>query len=264
MINYWLIKGNPGYYDWDKDLRPGHVERWSTSFHEDAMAKGDRVFLWESGGRSRIIGFAVVVANDGLKNREWRFRVKYLSERFDYMPRIAELRSAPAICDASFLKRGVFRTVYPLTGKQAAAMYSAVISANPADDIWRDVSKVSRLPDIDLNLSAKEGRRKLVTHLQIERAPNLAPAKKAQFRSKHDGDLFCECCGRNYVEYGKHHEAMFEVHHLKALGKVKMRTITKLSDLAVICSNCHRVIHRNNPMISVVQLSRQLRCFNKA
>lgn len=258
MINYWLIKGNPGYYDWDKDLRPGHVEPWGTRYQEDAMTKGDRVFLWESGGRSRVIGFAVVVAADGSKDGEWHFRVKYLSGRFDCMPGITELRLAPALRDASFLKPGVFRTIYPLTGKQAAIVYEAVISSNPADDIWRDISKVSRLPDIDLNLSAKEGRRKLVTHLQIERAPDLAPAKKAEFRSKHNGDLFCECCGRNYAEYGKHHEAMFGVHHLKALGKAKKRVATKLSDLAVICSNCHRVIHRHKPMLSVAQLTKQL------
>ena len=227
------------------------------------MSKGDRVFLWESGGRSRIIGFAVVVANDGLKDGEWHFRVQYLSERFDCMPGIAELRSAPAIGDASFLKPGVFRTVYPLAGKQAATIYRAVISANPAEHIWLDLSHVPRLPDIDLNLSTKEGRRKLVTHLQIERAPDLAPAKKAQFRRKHDGDLFCECCGHNFTEYGKHHEAMFEVHHLKALGKSNKRVVTKLSDLAVICSNCHRVIHRHKPMISVDQLSKQLKSSNQ-
>ena len=258
MINYWLIKGNPSYYKWDKDLRPGHVEPWSTRFSVAAMTKGDRVFLWESGGRSRIIGFATVVNVGGRSGGNWHFKVKYLSERFDCMPEIVELRLTPALKDASFLEPGIYRTVYPLTKTQAAATYRAVISTNPADDIWRDLSQVPRLPDIDLNLSAKEGRRKLVTHLKIERAQDLAPKKKAQFRSKHDGDLFCECCGQDFAEYGKHHEAMFEVHHLTALGKAKKGVETKLSDLAVLCSNCHRVIHRHAPMISVKQLSKQL------
>ncbi len=222
------------------------------------MAKGDRVFLWESGGRSRLIGFATVVNVGGRSGGNWHFKVKYLSERFDCMPGIVELRADPVLQDASFLKPGVFRTVYPLTAKQASAIYRAVVSVNPSDDIWRDIAKAPRLPDVDLNLSGKEGRRKLVRHLHIERAPDLAPKKKAQFRSKHNGHLFCECCGRNFPEYGNHHEAMFEVHHLNPLGTVTKPVETKLSDLALLCSNCHRVIHRHTPMISVKKLSKQL------
>jgi hypothetical protein len=263
MINYWLIKGNPSHYKWDNNLRPGNVEPWSTRFSVAAMATGDRVFLWESGGRSRIIGFATVVNVGGRSAGSWHFKVRYLTERFECMPGIVELRLTPALKDASFLEPGVYRTVYPLTATQAAATYRAVISTNSADDIWRDVAKFPRLPDIDLNLSAKEGRRKLVTHLQIERAPELAPAKKAQFRRQHKGALFCECCGRDFAEYGKHHEAMFEVHHLTALGQAKKGIETKLSDLAVLCSNCHRVIHRHAPMISVKQLSKHLAHSNR-
>src|ERR1019366_2215069 len=121
MSNYWMIKGNPADYDWDKDLRPGHVEPWGTRFPETSMTKGDRVFLWESGGRSRVLGFAVVVRIEGQKKGNWHFTVKYLSERFECMPGIVELRSIPVVQEASFLKPGVYRTVYPLTRKQAAA-----------------------------------------------------------------------------------------------------------------------------------------------
>jgi len=258
MSNYWIIKGNPGYYNW-KNLRPGHIEPWGTRYSVAEMATGDRVFLWESGGRSRIIGFATVVRVDGLKGGKWRFRVKYLSERFDCMLGIHELRADPALKSASFLKPGVFRTVYPLTGKQAGAIYRMIVSCNPSDDIWRDISQWKGLPDLDLTASAKEGKRKLVTHLRIERAPSLGPKKKAQFRQQHGGKLFCECCRRDYQEYGKHHEAMFEVHHVKALGKASKEVVTSLKDLAVVCSNCHRVIHRHDPLISVNRLRSRLK-----
>ena len=102
MINYWIIKGNPAHYDWDKDLRPGSVVRWGTRFPETAMTKGSRVFLWESGGRSRIIGLAEVARIEGTEDGNWHFKVKYLSERFDCMPGIVELRSTPALQNASF------------------------------------------------------------------------------------------------------------------------------------------------------------------
>ncbi|WP_416376735.1 hypothetical protein [Klebsiella pneumoniae] len=32
--------------------------------------------------------------------------------------------------------------------------------------------------------------------------------------------------------------------------------ITKLSDLAIVCSNCHRIIHKTSPMISIDELSK--------
>jgi 5-methylcytosine-specific restriction protein A len=31
---------------------------------------------------------------------------------------------------------------------------------------------------------------------------------------------------------------------------------TTLDDLAVLCSNCHRIIHRSTPMLSVAELSK--------
>jgi predicted HNH restriction endonuclease len=258
MTNYWVIKGNPAYYNWDNDLRPGYVEPWGTRYAQPSMEKGDRVFLWESGGRSRVIGFAEVASIDGAKRGKWRFRVKYLTQRFATMPGIAELRSAPQLKDTSFLRPGIFRTVYPLTPKQAAVIYNVVTSSNPSDNIWRDLLRTPKLPDVDLTLSGSEGKRRLVTHLQTERASDLAQAKKNQFRAKNSGKLSCECCRRTFAEYGEHHEAMFEVHHVKPLGKTKKQSVTKLIDLAVLCSNCHRVIHRHEPMIAVKQLSKRI------
>ncbi|MBZ6818027.1 HNH endonuclease, partial [Klebsiella pneumoniae] len=30
------------------------------------------------------------------------------------------------------------------------------------------------------------------------------------------------------------------------------------SDLAIVCSNCHRIIHKTSPMISIDELSKKL------
>ncbi|WP_221409629.1 HNH endonuclease [Klebsiella pneumoniae] len=47
-----------------------------------------------------------------------------------------------------------------------------------------------------------------------------------------------------------------EVHHLIPLHKSDGVIITKLSDLAIVCSNCHRIIHKTSPMISIDELSK--------
>ncbi len=251
MSNYWVIKGNPDYYNWDAGLRPGHVETWGTRYEEKKMTPGDRVFLWESGGRSRVVGFATVVSIDGFKRGKWRFSVRYLAERLDYVPSISELRAEPKLRGATFLKPGVFRTVYPVDRQQASAIYRAVVSANPNSDVWRDLFHARKVVDPELAAAVKEGRRQLVTHFRAERDPSLPRAKKAEFRRAHGGRLFCECCGHDFIEYGALREGVFEVHHRKRLGKAQKAVRTSTKDLAVLCANCHRAIHRTDPMLTV-------------
>ncbi|WP_420497540.1 HNH endonuclease [Xenorhabdus griffiniae] len=51
-------------------------------------------------------------------------------------------------------------------------------------------------------------------------------------------------------------ENFCEVHHLNPLHKSDGETRNELSDLAIVCSNCHRMIHRKEPMISIKDLSK--------
>lgn len=105
--------------------------------------------------------------------------------------------------------------------------------------------------DIDLlDVSMSEGRKKLVTHLKRERNPKLVAAKKAAVLAV-DSKLACEACmfifEDKYGELGKNY---CEVHHRKPLAAGHKRQ-TYLSDLAIMCSNCHRMIHRTDPMLSI-------------
>ncbi|WP_423841674.1 HNH endonuclease [Aeromonas veronii] len=58
--------------------------------------------------------------------------------------------------------------------------------------------------------------------------------------------------------YGALGEDFCEVHHLKKLADAEKQVDTKISDLAVICSNCHRMIHRTNPMKTISQMKELL------
>ncbi len=63
---------------------------------------------------------------------------------------------------------------------------------------------------------------------------------------KETGSLKCEVCNFDFYEtYGKHGESYIECHHLNPVSKMKNGDETKLSDLSLICSNCHRMIHRD-------------------
>ncbi len=57
--------------------------------------------------------------------------------------------------------------------------------------------------------------------------------------------------------YGQRGEGFIECHHTKPLASPG-QTVTRLDDLALLCSNCHRMVHLRRPMLSVEDLRRAL------
>lgn len=118
---------------------------------------------------------------------------------------------------------------------------------------------VPSLPDIDISASVSEGGLRLVSHLRRERKRAVVEAKKVAVLSS-TGRLSCEVCGFDFsAVYGSIGEGFSEVHHLSPLSASAESVTTTLADLAVLCSNCHRIIHRSDPMLSVAELSAVVR-----
>lgn len=107
-------------------------------------------------------------------------------------------------------------------------------------------------PDVDdESLSVKEGRSKWVQHLTRERNPKIVNAKKSQVL-KATGRLKCEICEFDFEKrYGALGRGFCEVHHKQPLSTLNQQVETKLDDLAILCSNCHRMIHRTKPIMSI-------------
>lgn len=115
------------------------------------------------------------------------------------------------------------------------------------------------VPDIDIHVSGVEGQRKLVTHFRVERDASLANKKKEAVLAK-TGKLACEVCGFDFhKKYGHRGKDFCEVHHKKKLSSAERPVTTELSDLAIVCSNCHRMIHRGKSMLTLGQLRALLR-----
>jgi hypothetical protein len=108
--------------------------------------------------------------------------------------------------------------------------------------------------------SAAEGRIAYRTHRVRERSAVLRRLKIESSLELSRG-LACEVCGLDFAErYGPIGEGFIECHHTTALADSGERETT-LEDLALICSNCHRMIHRSRPMMRVQQLVEALqRC----
>lgn len=117
-------------------------------------------------------------------------------------------------------------------------------------------STVPVLPDVDLPPAGTEGAARLVSHLRRERNRAIVEAKKAATLNA-TGRLCCEVCGFDFsATYGAFGEGFCEVHHLVPLSAATESVTTTLEALAILCSNCHRIIHRSIPMLSVAELSK--------
>jgi hypothetical protein len=117
---------------------------------------------------------------------------------------------------------------------------------------------LSELELFELNaLAGIEGRERLVSHWKRERCPKLVAAKKTLVLAK-TGKLACEACGFVFsAKYGDLGEGFCEVHHRIALSSTD-RTTVMLDDLAVLCSNCHQMLHRTGePMLSVEEFAKR-------
>lgn len=109
-----------------------------------------------------------------------------------------------------------------------------------------------------LDLLSQEGDRKLITHYIRERDPSLVAAKKNTFIDQH-GQLICSVCGLEEHSLPKQlGYSCFEAHHLLPIGKRTEGIPTRLSDLVIVCANCHRMIHSDSEPLLVEELRKKI------
>ena len=100
----------------------------------------------------------------------------------------------------------------------------------------------------------EEGRVLTKLHKIRERAPSAGKKKKAAVLNK-TGRLACEACGFDFNEfYGIIGKGVAECHHKRPVSELKKGEKTKISELSILCANCHRIIHKSRPMLSVERL----------
>lgn len=99
-----------------------------------------------------------------------------------------------------------------------------------------------------------EGKELTQLHKRKERNPKVVLEKKKRvLREK--GKLECEVCKFDFVKkYGQLGYGFAECHHIVPVSKLTEGHKTKLSDLAIVCANCHRMLHKARPLISIDQL----------
>ncbi|MDP3443165.1 MAG: HNH endonuclease [Ignavibacteria bacterium] len=127
--------------------------------------------------------------------------------------------------------------------------------AETKEDIWRMFDKYF-CPDIknQVFLSQEqngifgevEGDKIMEQHVRQEltrRNTKIVQLAKLQALNTNNGRLKCECCNFDFLKtYGNIGSNFIECHH-----KIHIATgerITRIEDLSLVCSNCHRMLHR--------------------
>jgi 5-methylcytosine-specific restriction enzyme A len=101
---------------------------------------------------------------------------------------------------------------------------------------------------------APEGRLLTRQHVYRERNRKLVQRKKQQVL-RDRGKLECEACGFDFARaYGAHGDGFIECHHTKPVATLRANDRTHLKDLALLCANCHRMIHRGKKWLEIKEL----------
>ncbi|PAJ85844.1 hypothetical protein DF011_05315 [Burkholderia ubonensis] len=103
-----------------------------------------------------------------------------------------------------------------------------------------------------------EGKESFKLHRKLERDGSFPRRVKAE-RLKRTGRLECEVCLFDFsATYGLLGDGFIEAHHRRPVHQLDGTKKTKASDLALVCSNCHRMLHRAAPQMSVEELRAKL------
>jgi 5-methylcytosine-specific restriction enzyme A len=187
--------------------------------------------------------------------------VKQLSRLLCSLPihagtkRNAQFRNA----DGVYLKLQNLISRHP--SRAGRGLNSSIMDKQVWDDYWQKPAETRHLvvaieagakqlgPEVvdTYNVDSEpfqEGQLLTAIHKRRERARGLRARVVARQRES-KGGLACEGCGRDPAikSRGTETEAsMYEVHHLRPLADLGPTT-TRITDLALLCATCHRVIH---------------------
>lgn len=128
-----------------------------------------------------------------------------------------------------------------------------------------DIELFGEIPDINNNLLdlddyiAEEGQEKTVykLHRFKERDPKII--SQAKKKAELENRLHCEICSFNFnKQYPLLGNNFIECHHKQPISNGGIRK-TRVEDLAIVCANCHRMLHRkhiNGNYLSVEELGK--------
>ncbi|MBI5696009.1 MAG: HNH endonuclease [Nitrospirae bacterium] len=269
MPNTFLLTWNPDKFsmtpeDWEGLLD----ESWGWSCYTKQIRKGDRIFVARVGSEPRGIFASGNAESGSIEDKHWdpEKRSQGKLGRFVNIKLDRLIEPDGAILDKKVLNEKVSDT-FPSRNRQWTTQVSGIEIPNEIaarlESVWTEHCiqqgvlrsfKDSKDNYDDEDLSGLEGGKKSRHVNYYERRPELR--KRA---IEHHGTA-CKVCGCDFgLRYGKRGVGFIEVHHLIPVSKLGEETkIDPKVDMTVLCSNCHRMAHRDKDKVLTVDELKQI------
>jgi 5-methylcytosine-specific restriction enzyme A len=244
----YLLTWNPKRWQW-KDLEAAveeiaekgfYLRNWSTGVSKK-IQRGDRLFLIRLGQEPKGIigsGHAESTVFEGIhwdsRRRAAGRYAKYVSVRFDKLLN-PELNRDDALPRKELNGLGKMHW-----DSQGSGIQIPDDVARRLEDAWADFLLNPRQLLPTAEPSAIEGLRTEIATYVRGRSRQLRDLALKQSSG------VCCVCGVNYSRLlGGKGVCVLQVHHREQLAAAIAPRVTHLSDLAVVCANCHMLIHMN-------------------
>ncbi len=101
-----------------------------------------------------------------------------------------------------------------------------------------------------------EGKEKYKLHRHLERDTSIGKKVKEQRLD----EVICDVCNFSFLDtYGELGAGFIEAHHTVPVSEMKGTRKTKANEIALVCSNCHRMLHSGENLLSIEELQEMLR-----
>lgn len=263
-----IIKGSSGQGNWARGPWVGIFDRLVTTgaqsgyypvylFREDMSG----FYLSLNQGMTEAKKLYKSDAKTALLSRSANFRAMLGKAASPFQENTIDLRPTAPTNDTAFYEAGnicaKFYAKDQLPSEAVLAedlatmaqLYSALSQAITAGEVSSTTVEEDEPPQI-----AYEDATRFKLHKRIERNAKLAKDVK-----KHHG-YSCQVCNLNFEAlYGEVGKEYIEAHHLTPIASVKGRKVAldPAKDFAVLCANCHRMVHRSGVVGDINQFKKE-------
>ena len=114
------------------------------------------------------------------------------------------------------------------------------------------------IPEEDDEEAFPEGKEVYRLHRLKERKVKVVDLAKKR-KLVNDPLLHCQVCNFSFAQaYGELGNGFIEAHHTIPLSDFAEETDTRTEDIVLVCSNCHKMLHRHRPWLSISELTNLL------
>jgi 5-methylcytosine-specific restriction protein A len=257
----FLLVWNPKRWHWDdiKEMsqlvQSGKLvtARWSCG-NSKRLQNGDRVFLIKLGQKPKGIFASGSVVQGSYEDLHWDNEkasfgetAMFVNVRFDTLLKPENNN----ILLRHLLDTGPFVVMHWNTQMSGVQIPDSI--ASELEKVWESFASSQSFlspEEIPENNTHYEGAVQQVTVNAYERN-----AKARKDCVEHYG-ASCFVCGFDFGKvFGKLGDGFIHVHHLRPLSEIKEEyQVDPIDDLRPICPNCHAMIHRRSPPLSIEQI----------